>query len=92
MREYIEGLHRIITRYGHWNQLVMMIEEMSELTKELCKNYRGVENKQEITEEIADVLVMIDQLKIMYDISDMHIDYIKMQKVKRTLERIEGEE
>ena len=34
---------------------MVAIEEMSELTKELCKNGRGQENTNHIAEEIADV-------------------------------------
>lgn len=41
--------------FGAEAQMVMAIEEMSELTKELCKHRRGRDNVEAIAEEIADV-------------------------------------
>lgn len=41
--------------FGAEAQMVMAIEEMSELTKELCKHRRGCDNVEAIAEEIADV-------------------------------------
>ena len=39
-------------------QLIVAIEEMSELQKELCKALRGNHNLSEIVEEVADVEIM----------------------------------
>lgn len=80
-------LKSIIDHYGKESQVLMAIEEISELTKELCKDHRGKDNRQEIIEEIADVELMLDQLKIMFNVNQMTVDYIKGQKIKRTLER-----
>lgn len=44
MAEYInetEVLQRALDTYGSSMQIVVMMEEMSELQKELCKNLRG---------------------------------------------------
>ena len=82
-----DDLKRIIDYYGKESQVLRAIEEMSELTKELCKDHRGKDNRQEIIEEISDVELMLDQLKIIFDINQMTIDYVKGQKIKRTLER-----
>ena len=56
-----------IDTYGMDAQKKMAIEEMSELTKELCKNFRGRDNGDCIAEEIADVKIMLEQLIIMFD-------------------------
>lgn len=62
-RVYLEA----ISQFGEEKQMLMVIEEMSELTKEICKYFRGRKNKAEIAEEIADVTIMLEQLQIMQD-------------------------
>lgn len=53
--------------FGKELQVTMAIEEMSELTKELCKNSRGQENTTHIAEEIADVQIMLQQMVMLFD-------------------------
>lgn len=43
------------------------IEEMSELTKEIIKWKRYKNNGDAVAEEIADVEIMLEQLKIMHN-------------------------
>lgn len=57
---YVEA----VRAYGKQSQLVMAMEEMSELTKELSKNLRGADNSKALAEEIADVEIMLEQLKV----------------------------
>ena len=59
-----------VRAYGKQSQLVMAMEEMSELTKELSKNLRGADNAKALAEEIADVEIMLEQLKLMFNIRD----------------------
>lgn len=49
---------------------MMAFEEMSELQKEICKNWRGADNVGQIAEEIADVEIVLAQLKMIYGIAD----------------------
>ncbi len=73
-KKYIEIIENIIKKYGKNAQVLQSIEEMSELTKELIKNInRGKNNKNEITMEIADVIIMIMQLILIYDIDTEQI-------------------
>lgn len=53
-------------KYGFESQTMMAIEEMSELTKEICKTKRGKFDKEHILEEIADVQIMLWQLGIIF--------------------------
>lgn len=53
--------------FGVPAQLDMAVEEMSELTKEICKHKRGLGDKGHIAEEIADVEIMLEQLKLIFD-------------------------
>lgn len=69
-------------------QLIVAIEELSELQKELCKSLRGKTNKENITEEIADVLIMIKQLQIYFNIDKKDIKKMIYEKLKRTKERL----
>ena len=55
-----------IDRYGYKNQLIVAIEELSELQKELCKSLRGEGCRANIIEEMADVSIMLEQLSMIY--------------------------
>lgn len=74
--------------YGIDAQLVVAIEEMSELTKELCKNMRGSNNSSNLAEEIADVTIMMEQLRLIYDINDEVCNYMDA-KIQRLQDRLE---
>ncbi len=77
----------LIKKYGD-KQLIVAVEELSELQKELCKALRGKPNKENIIEEFADVLIMLDQVKIYFKIEDDEIRDIIDQKIERTKERL----
>lgn len=74
--------------FGARAQVLMAIEEMSELTKELCKNDRGRENATYIAEEIADVEIMLGQMKILFDCMGA-VDKFRLYKLNRLARRIE---
>ena len=79
-----------VRTYGKQSQLVMAMEEMSELTKELSKNLRGADNTEALAEEIADVEIMLEQLKIIFRNRAM-VDRIRAEKLVRLSDRITGE-
>lgn len=92
MRETLEDNIKIVKYYGYEKQIPVWIEEMSELTKELCKWQRNgrlhPELIEHIEEEIADVTICLDQLKyILHYKEDDLMEQYKF-KVKRQLERI----
>ena len=62
-------LLQAIVEYGAEAQTDMMIEEMSELAKALLKHRRkeSKETLDNILEEIADVQIMLDQMKLIHD-------------------------
>jgi hypothetical protein len=49
--------------FGVGHQAIVAIEELSELQKELTKLLRRQGNKEHIAEEIADVEIMLAQMK-----------------------------
>ena len=62
---------KALDTFGADMQVLVAIEELSELQKELCKNRRGRENQTNIAEEIADVQIMIEQMMMLYDCEKM---------------------
>ena len=68
----------------------MAMEEMSELTKELSKNLRGADNAKALAEEIADVEIMLEQLKVIFRNRAL-VDRIRAGKLVRLSDRITGE-
>lgn len=83
-----------VRAYGKQSQLVMAMEEMSELTseltKELSKNLRGADNAKALAEEIADVEIMLEQLKVIFRNRAL-VDRIRAGKLVRLSDRITGE-
>ena len=82
---------KAIAVYGESLQKQVAIEEMAELTKEVCKDFRGKGNREHILEEIVDVSIMLEQLQIMYGISTSEMLRAVESKVKRLEERLKGE-
>ena len=54
--------------FGDTSQKIMVIEEMSELSKELCKELRQRCDVSHIAEELADVEITLAQIKMIYGI------------------------
>lgn len=86
-----EILQAALDTYGAEAQTLMLFEEMSELTKELCKHARGKDDRMCIAEEIADVRIMLDQMAMLHDCEDFAAIYRKL-KIKRLGERIKQHE
>ena len=91
--KYKEYYKKFIEEWGEESQLVVAIEEMSELTKELCKykrnqilNKDNSETISNIKEEIADVLNMVEQLENMF--GEDEIEKIRQIKFDRSMKRM----
>lgn len=80
-------------RYGYEPQSNMLVEEMAELTQAISKYRRNNSKKNfdNIVEEIADVEVMLHQIKHLLGINPKYVEQIKIEKVNRTKERIARE-
>lgn len=77
-----------ILRYGKNNQSTVCMEECAELIQAISKAKRGRINRDNMIEEIADVLICIEMLKQMYMISDEKINKWIEKKQAREAERI----
>lgn len=80
-------LDRAITAYGAPAQM-----DMAELTKALCKVKRvscAAEAKavlENVVEEMADVQIMLDQLRIIFGRSTAEAEEYKLERLKKRLD------
>ena len=85
----IHKLKYLASFYGIKSQTSQLDEEMAELTVETHKLMRGrTESTKGLTEEIADVEILLSQLKILYKINSLEVDLIKEKKINRQMERV----
>lgn len=84
-----EILHKAIGCYGEAAQVDICVEEMSELTKALLKWRRSGTNADEllhnIREEIADVQIMLDQMRMIYG-STADEETFKLERLEKRLD------
>lgn len=88
-------------RYGIQNQSLVAMEELSELQKAISKLVRNPEEKTKplefkglrhnLIEEMADVLICMDQLIEFYRIQRLDIQDIIQAKQERQAKRLEEE-
>ncbi len=93
--DFTKQYRLFVNAWGEQAQIRMAIEEMSELTKEICKYIRYTKDtpkpekiseiKEHLKEEIADVLLMTNQLRIIF--GEEEIDEFRKQKVKLTMQK-----
>jgi len=85
---------RAIEKWGKQLQMVLLMEEMSELAKEVSKRIRGKPDYDHMAEEIVDVEIMLEQLKLIgskeYAQFDENINSHKKRKIRR-LEELVGD-
>jgi NTP pyrophosphatase (non-canonical NTP hydrolase) len=89
-----EILLKAINKFGVNKQIGVAIEEMAELIKVLSKysnrleEYDNEKIRNDIAEEMADVEIMFDQLRLIFNM-DYRIDQNKKFKIERLKERVE---
>ena len=81
-----------IEHYGADLQTVVCMEECAELIQAISKMKRGKDNRNNLIEEIADVMICIEILKQVYGISDNEIQNYVCQKQNRSIERMKSDE
>lgn len=88
--------------FGAEKQMVLMIEELAELAQAGAKwlrihtqgqAVRKTEDEvlESLMEEMADVSIMIDQIKYLLGISERHLAEIRVEKIKRTADIISSQ-
>lgn len=96
-----QKLQYIADHYGYDPQSRQLIEEMAELTVAINKLWRKHEYKAtssdvaeahfDVLEEIADVEIMLSQIKYLLGVGDGELSRIVKRKLDRQIERIKNE-
>ena len=90
-----ERILKIADHYGVNSQLSILQEECAELIQAVSKYRRtndpNVFDRMHLEEEIADVEIMIAQIKYLMKLSEKDIRGIKDTKLERQLERMRRE-
>lgn len=76
-----------LAKWGVDGQLTVAVEELSELIKEVCKMQREIGNINDLSEEVADVEIMCEQLRYIFDM-DSDVDNWKASKINRLANRL----
>ena len=85
---YEDIIRKTIECYGTEKQSVVCMEECCELVQAISKELRGKSDKEHLAEEMADVLICMEMLKIMYHITDDELNEWVKKKQFRQLKRI----
>lgn len=80
---------RALKKWGREMQLVVALEELSELQKEICKTVRNeyIPDYSKLSDEIADVLIMLEQMQEMFEVQE-EVEMRKKYKLNRLSERL----
>ena len=96
-KETIKRIKKIVDALNSKGQIIKSIEELSELSKELCKyliadsqkgegvytNKATSKAKMNITEEMADVFIMLQQLLLIFE-NEKEVQEMIDKKIERT--------
>ena len=98
-KDLLVKIEQVIKVNTTQNILTIAIEELAELTQVICKLKRLTnqdktlrkEEKQiygELKEELADVYLLLEQIKILTSTNDYEIERRISEKIKRTFEKV----
>ena len=82
-----EIYEKALKKWGLEKQLIVAIEEMTELQKELTKILRGIGDIDHLVEEVADAEIMIEQIRYFYGLG-LSVETVKELKLKRLEKRL----
>lgn len=90
-------LTRAVNTWGEVAQEDMVIEEMAELTKAICKTRRTTpgtdawaDAMKNVIEEVADVQIMLDQLRIIMGTGTEEQEEAKLMRLKARLDKYDS--
>lgn len=84
-------IQTIADHYGLNHQLMKTVEELNELALECAKSWEKKSITINLISEIADVEIMLAQIKHLAKIEQSDIDEVKAYKINRQLRRIAEE-
>jgi hypothetical protein len=80
-----------VMKFGVKNQLLKAIEELTELSLEICHSSCDRMNRENIIEEMADVHIMMEQMRIIFEVQDVELIKAKTKKLVRLQKLLESE-
>ena len=84
----LKAMH-ILYRYGAKPQMLKCCEELSELETAILKFVnKGINNTVEILDEMADVYIMLEQMKSVFPFGENMLEERIEYKLNRQLQRI----
>lgn len=83
-----------VKHFGEYSQIVVAIEELAELQQQLTKVLRGKTDYEHITEEMADVQIILAELEVIFrqHISPNDVKEVIKYKLDRISKRIRDPE
>ena len=98
-KDLLEKIKQVCRINTAQNILTISIEELAELTQVICKlkrltnqdkTLRKEEQQifEELKEELSDVYLLLEQLKIITNINDYEIERRISEKIRRTFEKV----
>lgn len=87
--ERAEVYANALSTFGPNMQLIVALEEMAELQKEITKALRGDLHPMHLAEEVADATIMLEQLRQIFNINEPVCEMMD-SKILRLQQRIEN--
>ena len=98
-KDLSEKISQLIKINTAQNILTISIEELAELTQVICKLKRWTNHDKtlrkdvnqifgELKEELSDVYLLLEQIKILGKINDYEIERRISEKIRRTFEKV----
>ena len=98
-KDLVEKISQLIKINTSQNILTIAIEELSELIQVICKlkrltnqdkTLRKEEHQifEDLKEELADVYLLLEQIKLITTINDYEIERRISEKIRRTFEKV----
>ena len=98
-KELLEKIKQVRELNTTPNILIIAIEELAELTQVICKLKRLTNNDktlrkeesqiyEELKEELSDVYLLLEQIKILTQTNDYEIERRISEKIRRTFEKV----
>ena len=84
----VDKLRKVTNHFGKLHQVVKLGEEVGELNKAILNYENGYKlTNVEITEEIADVYLLLEQIKQMYQLDESEIEQVMLMKLDRVFDK-----
>ena len=86
-------MNALIT-YGDKKQMAKAVEELGECIQAIAKVMAGGENFEHLAEEIADATIVLEQMRLLFNINDRVCEYIdaKVKRLDDNLRKWSGED